>query len=107
VKVICNGDPLSLSSLQDGLNKYMEHVQFRGLLTKYWSIWLPVQCLTFSVVPAQYRVVFVAAISFLWVILLSAISASSTSPSSTTSTADNLQSTININMNPNDTNTDG
>lgn len=52
-------------------NKYMVDVRENHLLTKYWSLWLPVQFLNFSIVPAHYRVAFVAFVSFFWMIVLS------------------------------------
>jgi Mpv17 / PMP22 family len=64
-------------TIRNALDRYKADVQLQGLLFKYWAIWLPVQCCTFSIVPMQYRVIFVAAVSFLWVIILSSISSSS------------------------------
>ena len=65
------------SPLQEGLLSYYEDVKYNGLLTKYWTIWLPAQSVSFTVVPDHLRVVFMAAISFFWFILLSTLSASS------------------------------
>jgi hypothetical protein len=53
---------------------YYDHVTTRGLLTTYWSIWIPAQFATFGFVPPHLRVLFVAAVSFFWVTKLSAIS---------------------------------
>lgn len=69
-------DGLTSSTLRDGLLKYKEDVLERGLLTKYWSIWVPVQFLTFSVIPYHFRVVFVALVSFFWFFILSTVSSS-------------------------------
>jgi len=44
------------------------------LLWKYWAIWTPAQCLTFSVVPEHLRTPFVALVSFFWLMILSVIS---------------------------------
>ena len=54
-----------------GIETYVEHIQTKGILTKYWSIWGPVQTLNFGVVPPHLRVVFVAVVSFFWICLLS------------------------------------
>jgi hypothetical protein len=61
--------------LTKGLKKYVADVTERGLLIKYWSIWLPVQFLTFGVIPEHFRVTFVALVSFFWIAILSAVSA--------------------------------
>jgi protein Mpv17 len=49
-------------------------VQQEGLLQKYWMLWVPVQTLTFGVVPQHLRIVFIAAVSFVWLMILSSIS---------------------------------
>lgn len=59
--------------LKEGLSKYLADA--RGdLLLKYWAVWTPAQCLTFSVVPEHLRIPFVAFVSFFWLIILSTIS---------------------------------
>jgi len=59
--------------LADGLQRYLSDA--RGeLLWKYWAIWTPAQCLTFSVVPEHLRTPFVALVSFFWLMILSVIS---------------------------------
>lgn len=58
-------------NVQKGLENYRYDVLDKGLLTKYWSIWIPVQFLTFGVIPCHFRVSFVAAISFFWIFILS------------------------------------
>ena len=65
---------LSLNTMKDGVSQYIQAVKEQGLLFKYWSIWLPVQFLTFGVVPEQYRVPFVAMVSFFWMAILSTLS---------------------------------
>ena len=67
-------DDLSLDTLKESLNKYISDVMERGLLFKYWSIWLPVQFLTFGVIPEHFRVTFVALVSFFWIAILSSVS---------------------------------
>ena len=59
--------------VNEGLRRYLADAQ-RDLLLKYWLIWGPVQCLTFSVVPAQWRIPFIACVSFVWTFILSSIS---------------------------------
>ena len=65
-----------------GIETYVEHIQTKGVLTKYWSIWGPVQTLNFGVVPPHLRVVFVAMVSFFWICLLSTTMNSSKDESS-------------------------
>ncbi len=60
----------------EGLKKYVNDVQNKGLLLKYYRIWFPAQCLTFGVVPEHLRIVFIAFISFFWLIILSSVSSS-------------------------------
>lgn len=62
-------------AIREGLEKYREDVFERNLLLKFWALWIPVSCLTFGVVPHHLRVVFVAAVSFFWVFILSSVSA--------------------------------
>jgi protein Mpv17 len=59
--------------LNEGLRRYAADAR-KDLLIKYWTIWGPVQCLTFSVVPPQWRIAFIAFVSFFWLIILSTIS---------------------------------
>jgi len=59
-------------SLASGIAKYWKEVK-NGLLLKCWSLWIPVQLLTFSVVPEHLRIVFVASVSFFWSIILSSL----------------------------------
>lgn len=61
-----------------GLAKYVSDVRHQELLLKYWALWIPVQSLTFGVIPPAYRVAFVAAVSFVWVFVLSSIAANQT-----------------------------
>jgi len=58
--------------LQEGLDKYVMDAK-KDLLWKYWAIWTPTQCLTFSVVPEHLRIPFIAMVSFFWLIILSNI----------------------------------
>ncbi|CAB9522551.1 Mpv17 / PMP22 family [Seminavis robusta] len=62
-----------------GITKYLDHVQHKGILFKYWSIWGPVQALNFALVPPHLRVYVVAMVSFFWICLLSMVSSSSSS----------------------------
>jgi protein Mpv17 len=75
---IMNDDELSLqtgqATVQRALDKYIEDVTRRGLLFKFWALWIPVQTLTFSVIPGQYRILFIACVSFFWMFILSAVS---------------------------------
>ena len=62
-------------SIRQGLRQYKHDVVNNGLLKKYFALWGPVQCLTFSVIPEHLRISFIAAVSFFWLIILSTISA--------------------------------
>lgn len=73
VKAAVFGQPLSV-----GLSRYVTAAK-KDLLWKYWAIWTPAQCLTFSVVPPHWRIAFIASVSFVWLILLSNIASRETS----------------------------
>lgn len=66
----------SIASVTAGLDKYKKDIMNESLLLKYWALWIPVQLLTFGVIPPHFRVLFVAMFSFVWVIILSTIAAS-------------------------------
>ena len=55
------------------LQKYIIDVKENGLLKKYWALWLPASLANFMFIPAHFRVAFVAAVSFFWMILLSIV----------------------------------
>lgn len=42
---------------------------------KRYSLWGPVQCLTFGVVPQHLRIAFIALVSFFWLIIFSSVTA--------------------------------
>ena len=58
--------------VRKGVDKYVQDCTKRGLLFKYWALWIPVDGFVFSVVPLHLRVVFIATVSFFWVFVLSA-----------------------------------
>jgi len=60
--------------VSEGFRRYFVDAQ-NDLLIKYWALWTPVQCLTFGVVPTQWRIPFIAFVSFFWLIVLSSITA--------------------------------
>lgn len=60
-------------SFREAIRRYLDDIRNHGLLTKYFLLWGPVQCLTFSIVPEHFRVTFIACISFFWLIILSTI----------------------------------
>ena len=62
------------TSINTAFDKYWNDIQNQQLLQKFYLLWGPVLTLTFSVIPEQYRVTFIAAISFFWLIILSGIS---------------------------------
>jgi hypothetical protein len=67
-------------SVGEAWRRYVDDIRNHGLLTKYFALWGPVQCLTFSVVPQHLRVTFIALISFFWVIILSSIASKTPVP---------------------------
>jgi len=68
VKGLLSGRPV-----QESYAKYWFDVVNKGVVYKNWAIFIPVQCLTFSVIPQHFRVSFVACVSFFWMIILSCI----------------------------------
>jgi len=57
----------------ESIANYWDDVRNKGVVYKNWMIFIPVQCLTFSVIPEHFRVTFVACVSFFWMIILSCI----------------------------------
>jgi len=86
VKTVFTSDEVNMKNILVGLEKYVEDVKVRGLLFKYWALWIPVQTLTFGVIPEHYRVLFVASISFFWMFILSSVSSSTEDPSTDAAT---------------------
>ena len=68
-------------SLTEGLNRYSNDITKNGLLKKYWTVWLPAQSVSFTVVPDHLRVVFMACVSFFWFILFSTVSSNASGSS--------------------------
>ena len=60
--------------LKEASIRYYTDITENGLFFYYWSLWIPVQSLTFSVVPEHLRILFIAVVSFFWVIILSTVS---------------------------------
>jgi len=78
-------------SFNEALRRYINDVKDKNLIFKYWSVWGPVQCLTFTIIPEHFRITFIAFISFFWSIILSSISGGSTNnPASTSSNNNNV-----------------
>mmetsp|Transcript_12964 Transcript_12964/g.27946 ORF Transcript_12964/g.27946 Transcript_12964/m.27946 type:complete len:252 (+) Transcript_12964:721-1476(+) len=63
--------------LREGVRKYTTDVTEHGLLQKYWTVWIPAQSVSFTVVPDHLRVAFMACVSFFWFIIFSTVSSSS------------------------------
>jgi hypothetical protein len=61
------------NSFFQSLVNYVDDVLNKGVVLKNWAIFVPVQCITFSIIPEHFRVSFVACISFFWMIILSSI----------------------------------
>lgn len=62
------------------LQTYLKAVREENLLHRYWTMWLPAQMFTFSVVPKHLRVLSTAAFSFIWFLILTKITSQKTSP---------------------------
>jgi hypothetical protein len=76
-----------IQPIEQGIDKYKNHVLTQGLLYTYWMIWAPAQTLNHGFVPEHLRVFFVAFVSFFWVYLLSGISSQQEQPEPTGQTA--------------------
>ena len=59
--------------IREAIKKYMNDIKEKGLLTKYWSLWLPMTTINFAIIPSHFRILFVACISFFWMIILSIV----------------------------------
>ena len=77
-------------SLGEGLEKYWRDIRDEGLLLKYWTIWVPAQTVSFSVVPDHLRVAFMASVSFFWFILFSSVSSNGDNTDTDTTNTDNI-----------------
>jgi Mpv17 / PMP22 family len=73
--------------IQHGVEQYMYDVTHQKILLKYWILWIPIKCITFTIVPHHLRIAFIAIVSFFWMIILSSSSTAATasSPPSTSS----------------------
>mmetsp|Transcript_15348 Transcript_15348/g.21378 ORF Transcript_15348/g.21378 Transcript_15348/m.21378 type:complete len:276 (-) Transcript_15348:217-1044(-) len=68
VKALFFGD-----TMKSAAKTYLDDIRNKALLTTYWKIWVPVQCVTFSIIPDHLKVFFIACVSFFWVMILSCI----------------------------------
>ena len=64
-------------SLATGIRQYIDDVLHHGLLLKYYALWMPVNAMIFTIVPAHWRITVMAVVSFFWMIILSTISSRS------------------------------
>mmetsp|Transcript_6750 Transcript_6750/g.14741 ORF Transcript_6750/g.14741 Transcript_6750/m.14741 type:complete len:80 (-) Transcript_6750:339-578(-) len=62
---------LVFSYSRQGVERYVADAK-GDLLVMYWTLWGPVQWFTFGVVSPQWRVPFIAVVSF-WLLILSRI----------------------------------
>ena len=62
----------------EALKTYVQAVRKEKLLVRYWSMWLPAQTFTFSVVPKHLRVLCTAAFSFVWFLILTKMTSKKT-----------------------------
>ena len=72
-RVRCSSPPFCCSALSgtalDGLKRYRHDAY--DVLTTYWCAWPAVHFTSFTIVPTELRVGFVACVSFCWLIYLS------------------------------------
>jgi hypothetical protein len=61
-------------SLATGIRQYIDDVRHHGLLLKYYTLWMPVNAMIFSIIPNHWRITVMAMVSFFWMIILSTIS---------------------------------
>ena len=64
-------------NLKVAIQSYFQDISEKGLLTKFWMLWIPVQTIAFALVPEHLRISFIAAVSFAWMIVFSALSSNS------------------------------
>lgn len=60
---------LGKGSVADGLQRYRADAY--DVLTTYWSTWPLVHLVSFTVIPQELRISFVACVSFVWLVYLS------------------------------------
>jgi len=46
----------------------------RKMLTQYWMVWLPVEVVMWTLIPAHLRIAFICAVSLIWQVFLSTMS---------------------------------
>ncbi|GMI00278.1 hypothetical protein TrST_g3117 [Triparma strigata] len=64
-------------SFKEAFRKYIYDIREHRVVKKYWAIWGPTQYLTFGFIPEHLRIVFIASVSFFWLIILSRLTAKS------------------------------
>jgi hypothetical protein len=60
-------------SAKEGFRRYWHDVTKNGLLKKFWSVWVPVNCTNFGLVPPCYRITVNSIVAFCWLMVLSTI----------------------------------
>ena len=73
------GALVSQKPIMESLKTYLKAIREEKLLHRYWTMWLPAQMFTFSIVPKHLRVLSTAAFSFLWFLILTRITSQKTS----------------------------
>ena len=66
-------------SFKEAARRYWVDVKEQKVVLKYWMLWAPVQTLTFGFIPPHLRILFIAGVSFFWLIILSKLSSKSDS----------------------------
>lgn len=62
---------LDVPTAAEGIERYKRNVT--SDMVNCWKLWVPMQCINFSVVPVHMRVTFAAGVSFVWSCILSAL----------------------------------
>jgi protein Mpv17 len=92
--------PIFGYSLADSMRRYASDVKHQNLLKTCWKVWTPTQIVSFTFVPTQFRISFMACVSFFWIIMFSSISSSTTttrsSGSSSKAESDGISSSARI-----------
>jgi hypothetical protein len=77
-------------SAKEGFRRYWHDVTQNGLLKKFWTVWIPVNCTNFGLVPPCYRITVNSIVAFCWLMVLSTISSRQQSRSSSSSSCSDL-----------------
>lgn len=72
-QVFCGEFENGKQFITNSMEEYKGDVLDRSLLQRYWGLWFPVKTACFTIVPVHYRIAFIAAVSFFWMMILSEV----------------------------------